>query len=325
MTRIGDTFRRIKAVKIESKSTRSVLLYLFFVVVSTILWYIMTANNVISLEFKIPLHITEVPENVRFLSSTPDTITVTVQDKGSSFIKSVFSAKPNISLRFDDYNDDNGQFRLEPAQLKRLVAAFFSRSATIKSVLPEAITLRYTDQPGKLVPVELDIDITPALLYTQNGAVGKSQDSVLVFSDSKTLESITEVYTYHVQLRDLTDTVWRRVAIAPLKGAVVEPRTIELMIPIEKMVTKTQMIDISVRNAPQDVNVVVFPSKVQAVYRTTISGYKMHRGEFTAVVDYNNIDQTKSKVALQVGEVPGAYQDVHLALDSVEYIIETYR
>lgn len=325
MTRIGDTFRRIKAVIIESKSTRSVLLYLFFVVVSTVLWYIMTANNVISLEFKIPINITDVPENVRFLNPTPDTVTVTVQDKGSSFIKWMFSAKPSVNLRFEDYSDANGQFRLDAAHLRRLISSFYSRSATIKSVLPEAVTLRYTDQPGKLVPVELDIDIVPALLYTQNGAVGKSQDSVLVYSDSKTLETITEVYTYHVQLRDLTDTVRRRVAIAPLKGAVVEPRTIELMIPIEKMVTKTQMIDISVRNAPQGVNVVVFPSKVQAVYRTTISGYKMHRGEFTAVVDYNNIDQTKPKVALQLGEVPGAYQDVHLALDSVEYIIETYR
>ena len=116
MTRIGDTFRRIKAVIIESKSTRSVLLYLFFVVVSTVLWYIMTANNVISLEFKIPINITDVPENVRFLNPTPDTVTVTVQDKGSSFIKWMFSAKPSVNLRFEDYSDDNGQFRLDAAQ-----------------------------------------------------------------------------------------------------------------------------------------------------------------------------------------------------------------
>ncbi|MBR3100797.1 MAG: YbbR-like domain-containing protein [Muribaculaceae bacterium] len=324
MSRLTDKLKRLLNRRMEPSKTRSLLLYLSFVVVAAIFWCFQTANNFIPIEYSIAVEITGRPENVRFLSQVPDTITVNVQDKGGAIMKRLFGRQPRIVLRFDDYSDGNGQFKVDASQLKRLAARFFSRIATIKSILPEAINARYTDLPGKLVPVELDIDIEPAMLYTQNGAVVKSQDSVLVYSDSNTLSKITEVYTYRVQLKDLTDTMHRKVTIAPIKGAVVEPRSIEVMIPIEKMVTKTQLIDISVRNAPKDVNVIVFPSKVQAFYRTTMSGYKMHNTEFTAVVDYNSIDLSTDKVPVVVGEVPGSYQDVHLALDSVEYIIEKY-
>ena len=148
----------------------------------------------------------------------------------------------------------------------------------------------------------------------------------MVYGDSKTLKNITEVYSYHVKEVGLTDTLRRSVTIAPMKGIVIEPRHIEVFIPIEKLVTKSQKVQVSVRNAPDDVNVIVFPSKVDATFRVPISYYKNSNQEITAVVDYNsiNLKTPGNKVQLLVGEVPGAYEDVRLSLDSVEYIIEKH-
>lgn len=314
---------KVENANYKRPRTGSVALYMFFVLISSILWCFLTFNTSMSVDMEIPVTVTSRPDNVRFLSQVPDTITVNVSNRGSYFFKYLFMSTPKLELRFGDYSDGNGVFKVDAQQMKKALSRILSRT-TINSVLPDNITARYTDQPGKLVPIVLDLEVEPARLYTLTGMIERSQDSVLVYGDSKTLKDITEVYSYHVKEVGLTDTLRRKVTIAPVKGVVVEPRTIDVVIPIEKMVTKTQKVQISVRNAPQDVKVVVFPSKVDATFRVPMSYYKNNSQEITAVVDYNsiNLKTPGNKVQLLVGEVPGAYEDVHLSLDSVEYIIE---
>lgn len=314
---------KVKGFKFDRPSSNSVILYLFFVVISSILWCFLTFNRTVTVDMEVPVVVSGKPSNVRFLSQVPDTITVNVTNRGTYFLKYVFLSSPKLELKFSDYCDGNGVFRVDAVNLKKALSRILARNS-INSVLPDNITARYTDQPGKLVPIILDMDIEPARMYALTGVIERSQDSVLVYGDNKTLKGITEVYSYHVSETGLTDTLRRKVTIAPLKGVVVEPRTIDVMIPVEKLVTKTQKVQVSVRNAPHDVKVVVFPSKVDATFRVPTSYFKNNTQEITAVVDYNsiNLKTQGNKVQLLIGEVPGAYEDVHLSLDSVEYIIE---
>ena len=173
--------------------------------------------------------------------------------------------------------------------------------------------------------MKTDILIEPREDYTLFGALIQSQDSVLVFSDAKTLSEINEVFTYHVEENDLTDTLYRRVTIAPISGAVVEPRAIDIMVPIEKLKSQTRSIKIAVRNAPPGLKMLLFPSDVEVTYRSPVSRISDESG-ITAVVDYNSVDfsSTSNKVKVLIGEIPAAYQDVKLSQDSVEYIIEKH-
>ena len=322
MSRIADFLKRITAFRVKDSRTRSVLLYLFFVLISAIFWGFLTFNNSINVDVEVPVVITGIPQNVRFLNNIPDTITVNVNDRGTSFIKYMFWETPKLELRFGDYSDGISQFRVDASNMRKLVSRLLNRNPSTLTILPESITAKFTDLPGKLVPVVLDIEVNPAMLYAQNGVIERSADSVVVYGDKASLQEITEVYTYHVKLNDLTDTLHRRVTVSPIKGVVIEPRYIDIMVPIEKMITHTQRIPVSVRNVPNGIRVIVFPSSVDVSFRAPMSAARNHNDEITAVVDYNSIVPGNRKVAIGVGESPGSYQDVRLALDSVEYMIE---
>lgn len=308
----------------ESPRTRSILLYLGFVVISAVFWSFLTFNRDVKLDIEVPVKVS-MPDNVHLLSRVPDTLTVTVNDRGYRFFSYLFNKTPSLTLRFDDYNDGVGNFKVDQSHLKKALAAVLNKHATIISVLPENINIRFTDLPGKKVPVKTDIIVEPREDYAQYGALIQSQDSVLVFSDAQTLNEINEVYTYHVEESDLTDTLRRKVSIAPIKGAVVEPRTIEITVPIEKMRYQTRHVKIVVRNAPPSVKMLLFPSDVEVSYRSPVSRIKDDAG-ITAVVDYNSLDtySSNNKVKVLIGEIPAAYQDVKLTPDSVEYIIEKH-
>lgn len=308
----------------ESPRTRSILLYLFFVVISAIFWSFLTFNSDVQLELEVPIEISK-PNNMHLLNKVPDTLTVTVKDRGYRFFSYLFHKSPKITLRLSDYSDGNSSFKIDQSHLKKALASVLNKQATIVSVLPESINIKFTDLPGKKVPVKTDIVVEPREDYTQYGALIQSQDSVLVFSDAKTLSEINEVYTYHVEELNLTDTLRRRVTIAPINGAVVEPRSIDIIVPIEKLKQQTRSVKIAVRNAPAGVKMLLFPSDVEVKYLTPVSRITEDAG-ITAVVDYNSVDfnSPSNKVKVMIGEVPAAYQDVRFSNDSVEYIIEKH-
>lgn len=308
----------------QSPRARSILLYLFFVVISAMFWSFLTFNSDVQLDIDVPVEMS-LPSNVHLLAKVPDTLTVTVRDRGYRFFAYLFHKTPKLSLRFTDYSDGNSVFKIDQAHLKKALAPVLNKHATIVSVLPEFINIKFTDLPGKKVPVKTDIIVEPRQDYVQFGALIQSQDSVLVFSDAKTLNEINEVFTYHVEEHDLTDTLRRKVTIAPINGAVVEPRSISIMVPIEKLKQQTHSVKIAVRNAPAGVKVLLFPSDVEVSYRSPVSRIKDDAG-ITAVVDYNSVANGApgNKVKVQIGEVPAAYQDVKFSRDSVEYIIEKH-
>ena len=93
----------------------------------------------------------------------------------------------------------------------------------------------------------------------------------------------------------------------------------------QKLKQQTRSVKIAVRNAPQGVKMLLFPSDVEVTYRAPVSRIKDDAG-ITAVVDYNTVDfsSPSNKVKVMIGEVPAAYQDVKFSHDSVEYIIEKH-
>ena len=308
----------------ESPRTRSILLYLSFVVISALFWSFLTFNGDIQLDVKVPVEISK-PSNVHLLSKVPDTLTVTVRDRGYRFFSYLFNQTPKLTLRLTDYSDGNTSFKIDQSHLKRALAAVLNKRATIVNVLPETININFTDLPGKRVPVRTDIIVEPREDYTQYGAWILSQDSVIVFGDAQTLSEINEVFTYHVKAVDLTDTLRRKVLIAPINGAVVEPRSIDIMVPIERMKSQSRLVTIAVRNAPRGVKMLLFPSDVEVKYMSPVSRINDDAG-ITAVVDYNSVDfkSSSNKVKVIIGEAPAAYQDVKFSHDSVEYIIEKH-
>lgn len=310
--------------KVKSPKSRSILLYLCFVVISAIFWGFITFNKTVQQDVEFQFEITNVPEGVTFIDDAPTLINITVRDKGSAFIRYAFNS-PVVKVKFSDFcNMNSGYFKMNTVQLRNAVKKALYRESTIVSILPDAINLKFTNLPGKMVPIRLDLDIDPAIQYVVNGAPILSQDSVMIYSDRKNLSEINEVYTYKVQESGLTDTLRREVTIALINGVKIEPRTVRLIYPVEQLIAKRKLVPISMRNIPERLHFVLLPSSVEVTYLVPKSLYKKNQDDITAVVDFNSIDLTSksNKAAVMIGECPAVYKNVEVTTDSVEYIID---
>lgn len=310
--------------QIGNERTKTVTLYLMFLVISFIFWCVLSLNNSFQRDFSIPLKLSSIPDSTTMITDVPRSIMVTVKDKGTAMLKYSFGNLPTLNLDFKEYDEGDGVFNVNAMDMRSEVRDAFGSSATISSILPDSLKLLYTKLPGKKVPVRFDLDIQPNLQYVINGHISSSVDSVLVYSDRQTLADLTEVYTYHIEEHELTDTLRRDVAIERIAGAKIVPRNVTLTIPIEQLINKRQTIAIESVNRPGNISVLTFPAVVEASFLVPQSMYRK-TFDIKVAVDYNDIIETSSnKVRLKVVEVPGICRSISLSTDSVEYLIEKF-
>ena len=316
-------FRNFLRFVFGSEQGHNILLYLFFVVISFIFWMLMTLNNEVEKDYRVIVNVNDLPDSVTFVNDYPSVIRVKVKDKESAFLQYMFGSQPSLNLKWKNYIDGEGNFAVSEADMRSQVLNVFGAGVNIVSITPDSFACRYTTSPGKKVPVVIDATVEPNLQYVQSGAPSSDVDSVRVYSDKETLEKISSVYTYHFELKDITDTIYREVKIAPIAGVKTVPGSVTVMVPVEQLITKTAVIPIVSRGVPYGMNIVTFPSRVKVSYLVPLSQYKKEQ-DFRAEVYFDETTKNVSKLRLYLNQINWAYGDIIMAQDSVDYIIEKH-
>lgn len=325
INKIVDTSGKLIELKefLSSSKGRDILLYLVFVIISFAFWAILSLNNLIQDNYKVMFRITGIPQGVTMINDYPREFNVTVKNNGYVLLKYMIGDNPEITVDFKEYANGNGQILISRQELEDMLVAEFGSGTSIVSFSPESLSIKYTSLPGKKVPVEIFGDYVANFQYVVNGEIVAVPDSVTIYSDAGNLSAINKVRTEKIISRNLTDSLYVKIAIQNIKDVRAVPDSVDVMIPVEPLVTKRSSIPVIVKNLPENVSVVVFPSYVQVSYLLPMSLYNDRLDDkFEASVDYGDIQGNKAKLPVRIEIAPEIYQNIQLETDSVEYVIE---
>lgn len=325
INKIVDTSGKLIELKefLSSSKGRDILLYLVFVIISFAFWAILSLNNLIQDNYKVRFRITGIPQGVTMINDYPREFNVTVKNNGYVLLKYMIGDNPEITVDFKEYANGNGQILISRQELEDMLVAEFGSGTSIVSFSPESLSIKYTSLPGKKVPVEIFGDYVANFQYVVNGEIVAVPDSVTIYSDAGNLSAINKVRTEKIISRNLTDSLYVKIAIQNIKDVRAVPDSVDVMIPVEPLVTKRSSIPVIVKNLPENVSVVVFPSSVQVSYLLPMSLYNERLDDkFEASVDYGDIQGNNAKLPVRIEIAPEIYQNIQLETDSVEYVIE---
>lgn len=325
INKIVDTSGKLIELKefLSSSKGRDILLYLVFVVISFAFWAILSLNNLIQDNYKVMFRITGIPQGVTMINDYPREFNVTVKNNGYVLLKYMIGDNPEITVDFKEYANGNGQMLISRQEMEDMLVTEFGSGTSIVSFSPESLSIKYTSLPGKKVPVEIYGDYVANFQYVVNGEIVAVPDSVTIYSDAGNLSAINKVRTEKIISRNLTDSLYVKIAIQNIKDVRAVPDSVDVMIPVEPLVTKRSSIPVIVKNLPENVSVVVFPSSVQVSYLLPMSLYNDRLDDkFEASVDYGDIQGNNAKLPVRIEIAPEIYQNIQLETDSVEYVIE---
>lgn len=301
---------------------QDIVLYLTFILVSYGVWVVLKLNDTTHHDFKVELNITDVPQNVHFISEVPKEIQASVRDKGLQLAKNAWANRPELNLNYNDFKFDeiNGRITVTRQALNSKIRNIFGTNAFITATNPDSLSLIITKRPPTRAKVKADIDVLPIGQCVISGPIKIEPDSVLIYTPSNSKFPARTITTEKLIRRDVKDTLTVELNLLTNSQTKAEPSKVQVTIPIEPLMSKEQEVPVQLKNAPQNGNVVLFPTKVTVSYLLPMSVHSAEKGTVIVTGDYSK--RSANRIPVYITSYPTDYKVVEVAVDSVDYIFE---
>ena len=308
------------------KKNKEFLIFLFFFFVSAAFWLLQSLNETFDVELKVPLRLSDVPDNVVITSGLPPEMSVVVRDKGTVLIRYIYGAERSpVVVSYKSYDDGtvSGRVAVPLADVQKELQKQLFSSSRIVSVRPDTLEYFYNLGTRKKVPVLLagEIDTAPEYYLKR---VSFSPDSVEVLAPPSILDTIRAVTVTPVHLQNLAadETVERY--LHRMRGVKVIPEHVTMNIQVDLYTEKTVEVPIVGVNFPGSKDLRTFPSKVKVTFRVGMSNFKsVTANDFVLAVSYEDLVNNDSpKIRLQLRSMPPGISNVRIEPEEVDYLIE---
>ena len=313
----------LKAVRnfLFSGLNKEFLIFLFFLALSGAFWLLMTLNETMEREFKIPMRLTGVPGNAVITGELPDTVRVTVRDKGFTLV--TYDFRPLV-FRFSNYADeDEGKGVIPLTDVQKQVLSQMYGSSKLLQVKPGAFDFYFTYGTSKKVPVVFRGKITTNKSYYL-AHTEFYPSMVTVYANKQQLDKLQTVEIEPFNYRNLQDTIRQAVKIRKIRGVKIVPPTVRLSVYPDVLTEEAIDVPITAINMPPGMVLRTFPSKVTVRFTIGASLFRTIKPNlFKVVVDYEELAANPSdKCTLQLRSVPRSVSKASLEIDRVDYLLE---
>ena len=313
----------LKAVRnfLFSGLNKEFLIFLFFLALSGAFWLLMTLNETMEREFKIPMRLTGVPGNAVITGELPDTVRVTVRDKGFTLV--TYDFRPLV-FRFSNYADeDEGKGMIPLTDVQKQVLSQMYGSSKLLQVKPGAFDFYFTYGTSKKVPVVFRGKITTNKSYYL-AHTEFYPSMVTVYANKQQLDKLQTVEIEPFNYRNLQDTIRQAVKIRKIRGVKIVPPTVRLSVYPDVLTEEAIEVPITAINMPPGMVLRTFPSKVTVRFTIGASLFRTIKPNlFKVVVDYEELAANPSdKCTLQLRSVPRSVSKASLEIDRVDYLLE---
>ena len=313
----------LKAVRnfLFSGLNKEFLIFLFFLALSGAFWLMMTLNETMEREYKIPMRLVGTPRNAVITGDLPDTVRITVRDKGFTLITYAF--RP-LNFKFNNYADETeGQGVIPVADVQKQILSQLYGSSKLLQVKPGKFDFYFTYGASKKVPVVFRGKITTNKSYYL-AHTEFYPSMVTVYANKQQLDKLQTVEIEPFNYRNLQDTIRQAVKIRKIRGVKIVPPTVRLSVYPDVLTEEAIEVPITAINMPPGMVLRTFPSKVTVRFTIGASLFRTIKPNlFKVVVDYEELAANPSdKCTLQLRSVPRSVSKASLEIDRVDYLLE---
>lgn len=300
---------------------KNMFTYAIFVAIAAIFWFLMTLNDNVERDYKVKFVITDVPEDITFVTPPPEVIDVNVKGRSNSLVRYNLLGAPTLSVKFDDLVSTSLTSSVLPAgELRSRIRQMFHGDEIMVSFQPDSIRVTYTTAPGRRIAVKAVADVSAVSNHIVYGTPVIRPDSVTIFSVNPLSDNIKYINTETIEGSSLSDSLHVTVALEEPSGTRVEPSTVEVSIPVEPLVARSRTIPVEAVNVPAGYTLSTFPATVKLTVSVPMSLYGDDEIPVKAYADYSQ--HKGNTIPLSLSILPEYYRNPTLATRRVEYVLE---
>lgn len=307
-------------------SSKEFLIFVFFLAVSATFWFLSTLNDTYEKEYPLKMEITDIPRNIVITEPLPDSIRVTLRDKGFNLMEYSFGDElRTIHLRFSQFARPKGKGGITQNDIQKILKTRLLGTTAITSVKADKWDFYYNYGAMKRVPILVEGQLVPATNYYVTRTV-LTPDSASVYASTEALDTIKAAYTEPQNIVGIKESSTHKVALQSITGARVEPSTITMSLIAEQMTEVTVNVPVKPVNVPEGKSLKTFPARVEVKVTVGLARMSQIKPElFNVVADYDDLPgNTNEKMKIKILTQPRGIVRAHLKTNMVDYVLETF-
>lgn len=300
---------------------------MFFLVLSSIFWLMMTLNETFEQEVSVPVRLVNVPKNAVITTEIEDTVRVTVRDKGYSLVMYMYGDRLQpININFSTYaNRQTGYGIVPAADLLKMVNQKFTGPSKVLQVKPDRLDFYFNYGISRRIPVRMSGQVVPGRSYY----LARTRfwpDVVTVYAPKPVLDSLRYVKTVPINIVNFGDTVIQTVALEKIKGVKIVPNIVRIGLYPDILTEESIEVPITPINVPEGIVLRTFPQRVKVIFyagASMVRDIKSTPEAFVVVADYQAVADGKSdKCGLQLQSMPRNVNNARIETPNVDYLVE---
>ncbi|RKY78997.1 hypothetical protein DRQ07_06910 [candidate division KSB1 bacterium] len=277
---------------------------LFSLLIAFFLWLYVVTDNYFIYKVKIPLILSNKPQNKVLLNPVPSDVSIEVKGTGKDILRFLYANK-KIVINIKNL-ENSAQYRLSVDMIKGIPEN--SGIRPIRIINPKKINVQVDEFFVKKVPVVPDIHLKPMDGYIQVGDVCLEPDSIIISGPRSKVKSLKMV---------VTDSVFYSKIIKDFKGEVelINPDKGAIEISRKKVKYKAKFqrigeriftrIPVEVINVPKGISVIVVPSTMTLRLQAGVEVLsKIDKSMIKATIDFRSRNRYPNKKLSAVIELP---------------------
>lgn len=298
--------------------------FLLFLFITSFIWWSQTMSQNYDGVLRIPVRITDIPDDVRVIASPAGQITVSIYGKGATLRKSGRKVGRRIlQVSNSRFQMNQGHAAIPTQWLRDSIAAMLPSSVTIRSVEPDSLVYLYALQHRVLLPVEYDGNTESQDQFFME-RIEFQPDSVMaqvLINDTVRHSLMVDIENVTVQ----TDTTVVTASLKPVPGVIPVVDKVQMTVISQQYTEKSLEVPVTGVNFPDSISLKSFPSKAVVTVWVKLSEYdKLSARDFQVVVDYNDISGSNaSKAPLRIYSQPVGVRNVRLQTRTVDFLMES--
>lgn len=310
------------------RNNKRVIVFLICLIISTILWLLNALSKDYSTTISYPVKYTNPPKN-RFLGGeAPAEFTMTVKGKGFTLLQyKLLTFSPveiDISGVIQNTTPVSGTYKILSRNLISDVSTQVSSDLTISEIKPELLNIVLDSLSTKIVPVEIDLNVSFVSQMHLKNRVTTNPDKVKITGPSIILDGISAVKTKVNITNKLSNNIEQEIDLIHPEKTTIVPEKVTIKIEVEKYTEKEIKVPVEIFNKPESIRLKLFPSEIKLFCSVGLSRFdSIKSSDFGVAVDYNSIINDVNSLGLTLFKQPDLVQNIKLNPEKVEFLIES--
>ena len=275
------------------KNNRKIKIFLFFLVLSSIIWVLMKLSNTFIAPVAFNVEYTDLPKDKMVQKKPISELELQIKAPGFMLLKYKFK-KRKILLNLKNISKTKSAYYILPNKQISYLNSQFSNEIEIMSVLRDTIYIEIGNSISKKVPIIPKLDIQYKTGYNLVEKLKMIPDSVIVSGSKKLIDSITGISTSPLKLNDVFEDIAVDLALkSPYKSGQIIMSDIKVKVSgkVDKFTEGTFKIPVTIINVPFGVTVTTFPKEIELIYQAGLSNFsKITQNDVTVVFDYKQYE-----------------------------------